>query len=125
MTHPESSRFLTRHEKGGPTGVSVAAKWFRRAAGAGHAEARFKLGSMYAKGEGVSQDYTEAAKWYRKAAEQGNAKAQFMLGAMYNDGRGIPQNYLQAHMWLNLAAAQGEKRGAEGRNDIAKKMTPA
>ncbi len=28
-------------------------------------------------------------------------------------------------MWLSLAAAQGEKRGAKGRDNVAKKMTPA
>ena len=32
--------------------------------------AQFNLGSMYAAGQGVPQDYARALKWSRKAAEQ-------------------------------------------------------
>ena len=39
---------------------------------AGDAEAQIYLGSMYALGTGVPQDYKEALKWYRLAAEQGD-----------------------------------------------------
>ena len=39
----------------------------------GVARAQFNLGVMYAKGQGVAQDYAEAAKWYRLAADQGHA----------------------------------------------------
>ena len=42
----------------------------------GNAPAQYNLGLMYARGEGVPQDYTEAVKWFRLAAEQGNAKAK-------------------------------------------------
>jgi TPR repeat protein len=38
----------------------------RKAADQGNAPAQIRLGFMYAKGEGVAQDYVEAAKWYRK-----------------------------------------------------------
>jgi TPR repeat protein len=31
---------------------------------------------MYARGDGVLQDYAEALRWYRKSADQGNAEAQ-------------------------------------------------
>ena len=70
--------------------------------------------------------------WYRKAAEQGETAAQYNLGAMYNNGQGVPQDYVAAHMWFNLAAASGDKlavevreRAAEGRERVAKEMTPA
>ena len=46
---------------------------------------------MYAKGQGVPQDYAEAVKWYRLAAEQGFAMAQDNLGLMYKNGQGVPQ----------------------------------
>ena len=35
--------------------------------------AQFYLGVMYAKGQGVPQDYTEAVRWYRLAADHGDA----------------------------------------------------
>ena len=46
----------------------------------GNALAQLGLGVMYAKGQGVPQDYTQALIWYRKAAEQGDVRAQFGLG---------------------------------------------
>jgi TPR repeat protein len=47
-----------------------------------NAAAQTRLGTMYARGEGVSQNYTHALKWYRKAAEQGQSVAQFNLGVI-------------------------------------------
>ena len=106
-----------------------AAGWYRKAAEQGYAEAQFNLGVMYAKGEGVRQDYAQALVWYRKAAEQGYAPAQFNLGGMYDTGRGVPQDYVEAHMWRNLAAARAtgedKKKFEDGRDDLAKSMTPA
>ncbi|MEE2662403.1 MAG: hypothetical protein VYB39_05190, partial [Pseudomonadota bacterium] len=55
--------FIQDHEE--------AAKFNRKFAERGVADAQYSLGGMYALGEGVIQDYKEAAKWYRKAAEQG------------------------------------------------------
>ena len=59
-----------------------AAKWYRKAADQGYAEAQCMLGNMYYDGWGVPQSDTEAAQWYRKAADQGNASAQCILGNM-------------------------------------------
>jgi len=39
-------------------------------ASTGDAQAHFILGAMYAKGQGVPQDYTDAAKWYRLTADR-------------------------------------------------------
>ena len=50
---------------------SESAKWYRRAAEAGHAEAQKSLGFLYATGRGVGQDYAEAERWFRKATEKG------------------------------------------------------
>ena len=88
------------------------AKWYRRAAEQGDAEAQFNLGLMYARGEGIAEDDAEAAKWCRRAAEQGFAPAQLSLGIMYYQGRGVPQNYLRAHVWMNLGASRsaGDER---------------
>jgi TPR repeat protein len=47
---------------------------------------------------------------------------------MYAYGLGAPQDYVQAHMWLNLAASRAsgddQKRYADARESVAKKMTP-
>ena len=53
-----------------------AMKLFRQLAGNGHQWAQRRVGSMYAEGKGVPQDYQEAVKWYRLAAAQGNVPAQ-------------------------------------------------
>ena len=97
-------------------------------ANAGDAEAQLSLGVMYANEHVVPQDYAQAVAWYRKAAEQGHAAAQFNLGFAYKYGEGVPQDYVEAHKWFNLAAsrasAENQKQYAEGRDALAKVMTP-
>src|SRR5665213_2707286 len=92
--------------------------------------------------DSTQQDYVEGMKWYRSAADQGLAAAQYNLGEMYQGGKGVSAGeqagenrflvttvccqplYVMAHMWFNLAGAQGDKRAAEARDAVAKKMTP-
>jgi|ERR1039457_4950153 TPR repeat protein len=73
----------------------------------GDAVAQLGLGSMYALGQGVPQDYAQAYKWYLKAADQRNAGAQFCLGDMYLCGQGVLQDNARATMWFRKAADQG------------------
>src|SRR5215472_14731750 len=68
---------------GVPQDYAEAAKWYRKAAQEGYAEAQNRLGQMLEIGQGVRQDDAEAAQWYRKAAEQGVVLAQHNLGTMY------------------------------------------
>jgi TPR repeat protein len=77
----------------------------------GDAEAQNKLGSIYAKGQGVKQSYAEAAKWYRQAADQGNAGAQTALGELYEAGQGVPCDEAKAAQWYRRAAEQGHVAG--------------
>ena len=84
-----------------------AVKWYQKAAEQGDAYAQFKMGYLYYKGFGVTQDYTEAAKWYRKSAEQGYMYAQSTLGVMYEYGLGVEKSVQQAIEWYKKAAAQG------------------
>jgi len=84
-----------------------AAKWYRKAAEQGLADAQHNLGHMYSNGYGVTQVYAEALKWYRKAAEQRSAAAQYNLGVMYGNGEGVPQDYAEAMRWFRKAAEQG------------------
>ena len=76
---------------------------WKAAAEAGHAEAQFDLGVLYAQGRGVRRDLTVAASWYRKSADQGNAAAQVALGQMYLRGWGVPRDEADAMRWFQMA----------------------
>jgi TPR repeat protein len=110
-----------------PQDQGEAARWYRKAADQGFANAQHNLGYSYVLGRGVPQDYAEAVRWYRKAAAQGLAHAQFNLGRMYDHGQGVPQDFVEAHMWLNLAASRAsgdnEKKYEELRELVAKSLT--
>ena len=129
--------------QGVPQDAAQTVKWLRRAADQGFAQAQFNLGYLYATGDSavsllmaifgkahlkghkkLPYDSVQAAKWYRLAADQGHASAQYSLGAMYETGQGVRKNYVQAAKWLNLAAAQRDVDGMEGRDLVAKLMTP-
>ena len=120
--------FAYKYGEGVPQDAAQAVAWYRKAAEQGDALDQFNLGTMYRDGEGVPQDYGQAAAWYRKAAEQGYAIAQSSLGYAYELGQGVPQDYVEAHKWFNLAAsrasAENQKQYAEGRDALAKVMTP-
>ena len=72
----------------------------------GNAPDQFKLGVMYFRGKGTSQNYQEALKWFQKAAQQGLSDAQLNTGVMYYQGKGVTQNYNEALKWFNKAAKQ-------------------
>ena len=85
--------------------------------------------TLYFKGRGVAQDYSEAARWYRLAADRGNAAAQYNLGISYARGDGVPQDNVLAHMWFNLAATRfttsvSRGRAVGNRDAVARKMAP-
>jgi TPR repeat protein len=73
---------------------------------AGDAEAQLSLAILYAKGDGVAQDYAAAAKWFRAAAERGLMRAQYDLGVLYERGRGVRLDHRQAVTWYRKAAEQ-------------------
>ena len=78
-----------------------ACQWYAKAAVRGHeaglsaliqlaeqgnADAQYRLGCMYRKGEGVPQDYDLARRWFEKAIAQGHADALNDFGEMYYYG---------------------------------------
>jgi TPR repeat protein len=73
----------------------------------GNAEAQYRLGFTYERGEGASPDHQLAASWYRKAADQGHARAQSALGSLYEFGQGVPRDFRQSVHWYRKAAEQG------------------
>lgn len=73
---------------------------------AGDAGAQYDLGVVFARGDGVPQDYAKAAGWFREAAITGNVAAQYNLGVLYEHGLGLPQNMNEALIWYHSAAAR-------------------
>jgi len=54
--------------RGVPQDYAEAARWYRRAAEQGDAQAQYNLGLAYARGEGVTQNAVEAHMWFNLAA---------------------------------------------------------
>ena len=90
----------------------------KRKAEQGDAKAQFSLGAMYAKGQGVQQDFAQAKFWYEKAAEQGDVRAQCGLGVMYTTGQGVKKDLAQAKFWLEKAAKAVEQGDPMGQRNL-------
>ncbi len=86
---------------------AAALKEWQPIAEGGDPNAQYNLGLLYARGQGVAQDYSQAAQWYRKAAEQGVAAAQYNLGLMCANGQGVPRDPQEAAKWFLKAADAG------------------
>lgn len=82
-----------------------SAKWYRKAAILGLAEAEYQLG-MYYEFRREPDAREKAEKWFRKAAEQGHRDAQYRLGWMLEMRRGTLEN-AEAAVWYRKAAKKG------------------
>jgi len=69
-------------------------------------------------------DYETAMRLWQNLADRGDGGAQNNLGVMYERDEGVRRDYVRAHMWFNLAATQSIQTAAEGRDRVAKRMTP-
>lgn len=91
-----------------------ARRWFATAADNGHAEAQYRLGNCYARGQGVTEkNYNIAIKYYQMAANQNNADALFTLGNCYAKGQGVPQDKDKAYSFYQRAAKLGHQGAAK------------
>ncbi|MDH3673566.1 MAG: sel1 repeat family protein [Gammaproteobacteria bacterium] len=61
--------------RGAPQDLAKAARWYRRAAELGYADAQNDLAKLYEDGRGVPQDNVQAYVWYSLAADHGNSRA--------------------------------------------------
>jgi uncharacterized protein len=59
---------------------------WKRGSALGDAESDYRIGLLYARGEGVVRSAPDAVTWYRRAAEAGHADAQLQLGLIYLHG---------------------------------------
>ncbi len=68
------------------------------------AEAQYKLGALFYKGEGLkAPDFRRSALFFSQSAHNGYAPAQVKLGLLYWRGEGLAKNLKMAHKWLYLA----------------------
>jgi len=116
---------LYANGQGVPQDYVQARQWYEKAAIQGDASAQLNLGVLYENGSGVPKDYQLALFWFRRSANRGNAMTLTKLGRMYEHGNGVPKDVVQAQKWYILGAAGGDKLGAELRDALAKRMTPA
>jgi TonB family protein len=75
----------------------------------GYAPAKFAVGDMYYRGEGVDRDVDVAAKWIGEAADSWIPGAQYHQAFLYIRGEGVPQDPVQAYRYLRLAEKLGHK----------------
>ncbi|HEX3953080.1 MAG TPA: hypothetical protein VHW90_05880 [Stellaceae bacterium] len=93
---------------GDTIGSAARAAGFLDRAKAGDPISQYNLAVLYARGDGVAQDYQAAASWFRAAASHGNPAAQFNLGVMYERGLGVKQNLDEAVAWYRKAATRSD-----------------
>ena len=75
------------------------------------------LGSLYAEGKGLRQDYQKAVHFYQKACDGGEAKKKgggcYNLGFLYINGQGIGQNFSTAKEYYGKACDLGLQLGCD------------
>ncbi len=95
--------FLVQSGRDSARGLS----WIRKAAKHGLPVAQRNMGSFYARGLVVRQNFAQAAQWFRPAAVSGDWKAQYYLGILYARGWGVTKDPAQALMWYRKSALHG------------------
>ncbi len=88
-----------------------AARWYRRAAQAGNAQAQYRLARIvHLGGKGIRQSASTALVLYRAAARQGHPQAMLWLGWALMHGEGTRKDPEKARKWFRKAADAGERR---------------
>jgi TPR repeat protein len=82
----------------------------RRLGDGGNAYIMYRLGRMYATGNGVARDDTEGVRWLRKSANAGNLQAMTALAVALLDGQGTGKDPQEA---VRLLKAAGDKGNVE------------
>ena len=93
-----------------------AMKYYRDAAGRGHAGAMNDLGGVFEYGLGVPKNLATALLWYERAAEFGHAGAMTHMGRLSESGLDVPQDLAKARHWYEQAAGLGH---AAAMNNLA------
>lgn len=89
---------------GASADLTLAIRWYRKAAQQDAAEAGFHLGDIY---QNEVRDGRTAFEWYEMSAQAEEAESQLRLAHCYDAGVGVPQDLLLAAHWYQRSAAQG------------------
>lgn len=81
-----------------------AKKCLQTMVGNGVFDALSLIGDMYAKGEGVEQNYDKAFEYYNLALEHGCVKANAHIAFLYYHGLGVKQDYKKAFELYKIVA---------------------
>jgi TPR repeat protein len=68
---------------------------------------------LYAKGQGVKQDYFKAKEFYKKGCDGGDAGGCFILGVLYYDGQGVRKSNVKAKEFFGKACDMGDNNGCK------------
>jgi hypothetical protein len=101
--------YLHDHGHDGVRNPSEAAKWYRRAAEAGLAEAQFNLAVLLVLDPAAKADRAEIERWLVAAAQQGLLPARRSLAFLYYGNKGFTKDLPRAWAWLSIAGEQVER----------------
>ncbi|BBM87941.1 serine/threonine-protein kinase [Candidatus Uabimicrobium amorphum] len=106
LGHRESMKYLGNYFFGQKQ-FRKAFDWTYKAALANDATAMSNLGSLYALGSGVNQDFNAAYEWFSKSAQLGNFGGMSGISKMYMRGDGVAKDIAKSIEWLEKAAKAG------------------
>ncbi|MFN4283603.1 MAG: tetratricopeptide repeat protein [Alphaproteobacteria bacterium] len=118
QTPPDPPRARPPLSPSGPANAddpAIAA--LRAEAETGDADAAYRLGLRYDRGDSVARDPGEALRWYRRAGERGHALGALNAGVLYDAGEGglgesARRDPAAAALWYGKAAEAGNGRAA-------------
>jgi hypothetical protein len=93
-----------------------ATEWYRNGANDDRwpelqAAAQDRLGRMFSRGDGVTQNGAEAIRWFEKSAALGNGEAPTDIGDIFFFARGVPRDVTKAALWYRKGADKGSLHG--------------
>ncbi len=91
-----------------PNEPAARAAFYLARAKAGDVAAQYDIGVLYARGDGLVQDYVSAASWFHVAAAQGSIASEYNLGVLYERGLGVAADKTEALNWYRSAADRNE-----------------
>jgi hypothetical protein len=113
------------HGEGVAKSVDRAIRLYCKAAGAGHGEAQYYLGYIYANGRGVKRDDALAAAWFQAAAKNGDRYARNMLKVVRTKPKGRPQCLLSDGLPVGASRGKGSRHPAKGPiADLVRQLAP-
>jgi TPR repeat protein len=68
---------------------------------------QYRIGKMYAAGQGTKQDYAQAAGWFQQAVAKNHKYAEYSLAGLYYSGKGVDQDYETAYSLYSKSVVQG------------------